>query len=280
MSACMKSMHNPAQDIGHALRFADIDEVCEIFEVLGAGGCGEVCRARLRATGMPCALKIVPKKRDLAACMARHEADVLWQLNHERVCRLLDAFEDDHCVYLVLELIPGKDLFSLIASGSACLRRDTVCKIIEQLLEALAYCHRSGIVHRDLKLENVIVQGEQSPATVSVKLVDFGIALRCRHGEILRTDIIGTPGFIAPESMCKGAFSAASDIWGVGMVLHTLLSNSVHSISDCDVADIETGRDLIDTLLNTDPDERPKATAALHHQWFANVTIGTLCSAM
>jgi len=172
----------------------------------------------------------------------------------------LDAFEDDEAVYLALELVRGKDLQEvLVQEHCDCAAAKSITK---QLMSALAYIHDMGMVHRDVKPENVMVQGSlQNPGQLQIKLIDFGLAVECAAGEILRTDVVGTAPFMAPEGCRRGVYSRASDLWAAGLLIERLLEGNAPNV----LAD-----DLKSRLLQVVPEDRLAAGLALAHDWVEN----------
>src|SRR5262245_28788672 len=199
----------------------------EILAPLGAGGMGEVYRARDTKLGREVAIKVLPEAfaRD-ADRMARFasEARVLASLNHPNIAALY-AVED--CA-LVMELVEGPTLASLIAAGPLPLKESL--DIARQIAEALEAAHEHGVVHRDLKPAKV-----KWPPEGRVKVLDFGLA-KVLAGEAVAGDqsasptltiretvagvILGTAGYMAPEQAKGKAIDKRADIWAFGVVLY------------------------------------------------------------
>jgi calcium-dependent protein kinase len=199
-------------------------DFCEAYElqerVLGAGGYGTVRLARCRSTSREVAVKIVPKSAPRAYRCALREAAIQEQLVHNRVCPLVDVFEDDENLYLVLEYIQGHDIFEQVLAEGA-MDEAEAAAIIKQLLEALQYCHTTArVIHRDIKPENVMLT--RCEAAVQCKLVDFGLAIPIDLARRAPQAVIGTELYLAPEARC-GEYSPASDMWALGKVLCFML---------------------------------------------------------
>ncbi|HEY8073458.1 MAG TPA: serine/threonine-protein kinase, partial [Labilithrix sp.] len=203
---------------------------------IGSGGMATVYAATHR-NGHRAALKMLHAQlsRD-AAVRARflREAYVANTVTHPAVVRVDDDdVTDDGCVFLVMELLEGETLEARrLHNANGALPIGEVMEIGEQALDALAAAHEKGIIHRDVKPENVFVT-----KAGRVKLLDFGLArMKDLQGESTKTGVtIGTPEFMPPEqAMAKrGNVDARSDVWGMGATLFTALSGKyVHDASN------------------------------------------------
>lgn len=253
------------------LRCDQLNAVCELDgEILGEGSFGRVMRARLRATGQDCAVKVVPKISPSVAKQARGEAAVLRQLNHKHICALLDAFEDDDNVYLALELLGNRDLFDELNVQRWMVTDRQAAALVRQLLAALEHCHERRLAHRDVKAENLMLVGAGLDARL--KLIDFGLAAKCTSDQLLHLDVEGTAGYLAPEGVA-GKFSHASDMWAVGALLHQLLAGpavpvTVGAQALRDLPGVHRDAlSLAAALLSAEPAARPTAQEALASAW-------------
>jgi hypothetical protein len=186
---------------------------------LGSGGSGSVWLAEDERTGRQVALKVISRDGKVGA-RAEREALVVSRLRHERCQRTYQIARDDEHVYIAYEFVPGRTLRQAIRAGEV--DDATAIEAAAQVLEALAYAHRRGIVHRDVKPANVLLADGDA---VSVCLLDFGLA-QLADGESLTAsgDVPGTLAYIAPERLSGGAGGPASDIWAVGVLLWEALS--------------------------------------------------------
>ncbi|HWI20806.1 MAG TPA: serine/threonine-protein kinase, partial [Vicinamibacterales bacterium] len=173
----------------------------QIVSLLGAGGMGEVYRARDARLGREVAIKVLPEAmaadRDRRARFAR-EASLLASLNHPNIAAVLGYEEVDGKCAIVLELVEGETLSDRISRGP--LAADDATPIAIQICRALEAAHEKGIVHRDLKPANVRIRSDGT-----AKVLDFGIAKAMEVVPMMRGEstgesvIIGTPAYMSPE---------------------------------------------------------------------------------
>ena len=207
----------------------------EILAAIGAGGMGEVYRARDAKLGRDVALKVLPDgfARD-AERMARfqREAKVLASLNHPNIATIHGLEDSGNTHALVMELIEGPTLADRIKAGP--LPVEEALRISKQICDALEYAHERGIVHRDLKPANVKVTNEDA-----VKVLDFGLA-KALEGDASSIDIstsptvsrmatqagvlLGTAAYMSPEQAKGKAVDRRADIWAFGCVLYEMLT--------------------------------------------------------
>jgi TolB-like protein/tetratricopeptide (TPR) repeat protein len=202
----------------------------EVVAALGAGGMGEVWRARDVRLGREVALKLLPAH--LAGDAARRarferEARAVGGLNHPNLLTLYDVGLHDGAIYLVTELLEGETLRERLASGA--LERGRALEIAAGVARGLAAAHERGIVHRDLKPENVFVTRDGR-----AKLLDFGLARVDASasadgptiaGEQLTVEgaLVGTPAYMAPEQVRGLPVEPRADLFALGVVLFEML---------------------------------------------------------
>ena len=181
---------------------------------IGRGGSGSVWLARDERTGLEVALKIVPREGKRASRAAR-EMEAASRLRHERCVRAYDFGGDSGHVYIAYEYVQGQTMREALRAGKLS-DRDAI-EAAAQILDALAHAHRLGIVHRDVKPSNVLV--EEGPE-LSIRLLDFGLAQFDEADTLTAVgDVPGTLAYIAPERLTGGDATTASDVWAVGVLL-------------------------------------------------------------
>lgn len=188
---------------------------------LGRGGSGSVWLARDERTGLEVALKIVPREGKRAARAAR-EMEAASRLRHERCVRAYDFAGDSGHVYIAYEYVRGSTLREVLRAGDV--DDATAVEIAAQVLDGLAHAHRRGIVHRDVKPSNVLVE---DTADVSVRVLDFGLAQFDEADTLTAVgDVPGTLAYISPERLDGEEASERSDVWAVGVMLWEALAGS------------------------------------------------------
>jgi eukaryotic-like serine/threonine-protein kinase len=195
----------------------------EILSPLGAGGMGEVYKARDTRLDRTVAIKILPEALaadPLFRDRFDREARAISQLDHPHICALYDVGEQDGTAFLVMQYLEGETLAGRLAKGALPLDQALLYAI--QVADALDKAHRAGIVHRDLKPANVML------TKAGAKLLDFGVAkLMAVDGDVTRTmegAVLGTAAYMSPEQAEGKPLDARSDVFSFGAVLYEMLS--------------------------------------------------------
>lgn len=152
---------------------------------------------------------------------------ILKNIRQTNIVRLFEYFETDKLILFVTEVATGGDLINYVRKRRS-LNEESAKSIFKQLIQGLRHCHSKGVLHRDIKLDNILLTVEGV-----VKICDFGVAKsNMVKGEIL-TEQCGTPAYMAPEVINgKGYEGFASDIWSAGVVLYSILQGMVPFKSD------------------------------------------------
>jgi serine/threonine-protein kinase len=195
-----------------------------ITGTIGRGATGVVHRAIDGRSGFAVAIKTIEldlfseqEKAQMIARFAR-EAEIGMRLDHPGIVKVLDFFTIEDRAALVMELIEGDDL-ARYTRGVGLGWQDAIA-FTRQLLEALAYVHRRGVVHRDVKPANILSQS----GTSEIKLTDFGIARMPSSTLTCQGDVIGTPAYMAPEQLQGAMIDKRTDIFSVGATLYALIA--------------------------------------------------------
>jgi hypothetical protein len=187
---------------------------------LGAGGFGVVWHAHDEKLEREVAVKVIPRDRDAdSERQVEREARAAARLNHPGIVGLYEFGADEHDVYLVSELVHGGTLADLIRGGG--LADADVGRIGVALCEALEHAHARGVVHRDVKPQNVMVLAEPAAGAGFAKLADFGVA-RVEGGDPLTItgDVVGTLAYMAPEQADARRATGASDVYSLALCLY------------------------------------------------------------
>ena len=195
----------------------------EIQGVLGKGGMGYVYRGFDRAIARAVAIKAIAKATigadDVMHIMQRfrHEAQAAGRLTHPHIVQIYDYGEDDELAYIVMELVNGKTLAQHLQQEVSYEIRE-VGEIIRQVLDALQHAHAAGVVHRDVKPANILINIDGR-----IKISDFGIA-RIESSQLTHAgDVIGTPHYMAPEQFLGQDVGAPADLFSAGVIAYELL---------------------------------------------------------
>ncbi|HEY1097745.1 MAG TPA: serine/threonine-protein kinase [Myxococcota bacterium] len=207
-----------------------------VGEPLGEGGMGQVYAAVDERLGRPVALKVLIDDDDESRARFLREARALARIEHHNVVRVYASGEarSDLC-WMALEVIRG-DPLSALADGTP-LDEETAVGLCAQIARGLAAVHAVGVVHRDVKPSNVLVDDD-----ATVKLIDFGVAQLSEHGGGFTTKVgvvVGTPHFMSPEQARGGVVDARSDAWGLGATLYALLAGTPPFFGSVDEADLD-----------------------------------------
>jgi serine/threonine protein kinase/beta-lactam-binding protein with PASTA domain len=207
-----------------------------ILRKLGSGGMANVYLAEDEELGRRVAIKILNERYagdDLFIERFRREAKSAAGLSHPNIVSIYDRGEAEGTYYIAMEVIEGRSLKELIMTHGA-LPVHTAIGYAKQLLEALRFAHRHGIIHRDIKPHNVLVSADQQVKANEprLKVTDFGIA---RHGASQMTEagsIMGTAQYLSPEQARGAPVTAASDLYSAGVVLFEMLTGKVPFTGD------------------------------------------------
>ena len=217
----------------------------EIEYALGAGGMGEVFRARDTRLNRPVAIKIL---RAQFSDRFEREARAISALNHPHICTLYDVGAD----FLVMEFLEGETLASRLKKGP--LPMDIVLQFGAQIASGLAAAHGKDLVHRDLKPANIML------TKAGVKVLDFGLA-KGTGDETLTCGIFGTPAYMAPEQKQGKLCDARTDIYALGLILREMAAGKrTDAASESETPQFTQ---LVDRCLREDPEERWQSAADL-----------------
>ncbi|KAL1604508.1 Serine/threonine-protein kinase [Nothophoma quercina] len=259
-------------------------------KTIGAGSMGKVKLAKHNETGEQVAVKIVPRQsqdqHQSAADRERadhskevrtaREAAIVSLLNHPYICGMRDVVRTNYHWYMLFEFVNGGQMLDYIISHGR-LKEKQARKFARQIASALDYCHRNSIVHRDLKIENILIS-----KTGDIKIIDFGLSNLFSPRSQLKT-FCGSLYFAAPELLQAKQYTGPEvDVWSFGIVLYVLVCGKV-PFDDQSMpqlhAKIKKGhvdyppwlsaecRNLIHRMLQTDPSQRLTLSEIMNHPW-------------
>jgi len=221
-----------------------------LAEMVGRGGFATVWRARslkgyLR--GKDVAVKIIPVYSAGERSRALREGQIAEGLRHKNIVETLEVIPGDHEIYLVTEYVRGLPLDEAAKGYEV----EEIVDSLTQILEALVYAHGQGIIHRDIKPQNALVD-----ARGRVKLTDFGVAFRAGDTRLTRVGFaVGTPGYIAPEILDGADPTALTDIYAVGATARTLLAHQPYEPPP-------RLKEFVDRTTSPNPAHRPQSAWA------------------
>ncbi|XP_014521790.1 CBL-interacting serine/threonine-protein kinase 1 isoform X2 [Vigna radiata var. radiata] len=248
----------------------------ELGRTLGEGNFGKVKLARDTNSGKLFAVKILEKNKiiDLNNTdQIKREISTLKLLKHPNVVRLYEVLASKTKIYMVLEYVNGGELFDKIASKGK-LEEAEGRKIFQQLIDGVSFCHNKGVFHRDLKLENVLVD-----AKGNIKITDFNLSALPQHfrDDGLLHTTCGSPNYVAPEILAnKGYDGGTSDIWSCGVILYVILTGYL-PFDDRNLAVLYQkiprwlsagARNMIKRMLDPNPKTRITMTMIKEDEWF------------
>ncbi|RKP17910.1 Plk4 kinase, partial [Rozella allomycis CSF55] len=255
-------------------------------KLLGKGAFGNVYEAealvkRFRVKqGDQVAIKVISLVPPYASLLERvkNEIRIMSQLSHPNVLAILDYYEDDNNVYIVMEKCSKGELFAHMRRLKRPLKEDEAVEVFRQVALGVQYLHSKNIIHRDLKCSNILLN-----ENMQAKIADFGLAVIVKDDCEQKT-MCGTLSYISPEIVTRKPYGIATDIWSLGCILYTLVAGCppFHSdpnkkdLSKIAAADFKVPSyfspqltDLVQKLLKKNPIDRLKIHQVLEHPFLA-----------
>ncbi|XP_050215992.1 phosphoenolpyruvate carboxylase kinase 1-like [Mercurialis annua] len=262
-----------------------------ISDEIGRGRFGTVFRCTSRTTGDTFAVKSIDKNLtsgdSLDAQCLLSEPKLLRLLSpHPHIIQIYNIYEDENHLHMVIDLCSNQDLHSLIISSGGFLSENDARVLFIQLMRAVCHCHKYGVVHRDLKPDNILLDSRNF-----VKLADFGSAEVVMEGDygISLSGIVGTPYYVAPEVLSGRDYGEKVDVWSAGVVLYIMLAGFAPFYGETAVEIFNAVlrgnlrfpvrsfngvspavKDLLRRMLCKDVSKRLSAEQVLRHPWVTN----------
>eukprot|EP01137_Pigoraptor_chileana_P005994 Opistho-2@49823 len=267
-----------------------VEDSYDLGPVLGKGSFGVVEVAIHKKTGEKWACKSLDKQKagSSAVRQLEREVGILKRVAHKHVVQLREVLEAPKKIYLIMELCDGGDLLTCVEDRRYLPERD-VAVIMKRLADVIAYLHDNEIVHRDLKLENILLSRADPADNFNIKVSDFGLSYIKGKESAMMSTMCGTPIYMAPEVIAKLGYSQQCDIWSMGIIMYFLLCGSppfydkdeeqlYEKINRGEVsfdgpvwASISSqAKNLIQGMLKVDPAHRFTAKEIMDHAWISN----------
>uniref|UniRef100_A0A670HZJ5 Myosin light chain kinase, smooth muscle n=1 Tax=Podarcis muralis TaxID=64176 RepID=A0A670HZJ5_PODMU len=264
-----------------------VSDSYNVEERLGSGKFGQVFRLVEKKTGKVWAGKFFKAYSAKDKENIRQEISIMNCLHHPKLVQCVDAFEEKANIVMVLELVSGGELFERIIDEDFELTERECIKYMKQISEGVQYIHKQGIVHLDLKPENIMCVNKTG---TRIKLIDFGLARRLESAGSLKV-LFGTPEFVAPEVINYEPIGYATDMWSIGVICYILVSGLSPFMGDNDnetLANVtsatwdfddeafdeisDDAKDFISSLLKKDMKDRLDCSQCLQHPWLQKDT--------
>ena len=265
------------------------DKKYKIKKLLGIGSFGRVFLAQNINTLEYIAMKEIPKTSEdlLTDSEIMDEIEILKNLDHPDIVRIMEFYNTDDCYYIINEYCPGGELFEQVNNIFS---ETQIAVMFRQIFSGLAYLHSNNVIHRDLKLENILIQEKEKSKETNedlfiLKIIDFGTAKIFDKNKKAKA-IVGSSYYIAPEVLNK-KYNRECDLWSAGVILYMFIVGHApfEGKNDREIMEkVKKGnfsknerrwinasdevKDLINKLLIYEPEKRLTAIDALKHPWF------------
>lgn len=255
----------------------------EFIRKLDRGSFSKIKLAKDSDTGRKVAIKVLKKSLKYNNDdTIKREVAIMRSFRHSHIVRCYDLLQDDKCYYIIMEYIKGQNLIDYIverAGPNHGLPEKQARRYFAQLVSAVSYCHSQFISHRDLKLENIMIDTRED----AVKLIDFGLSARMHHDGRKHNTWCGSPLYAPPEICVHDTYTSPQvDIWSMGIILYAMLSGHLpfggkddgeiaNSVYRCKYRIPESipplAKSLIKSILRKDPQDRATLEQIRAHLW-------------
>ena len=273
----------------------EISSFYTIGDVLGKGSFGTVKSAIDSSENSKAwAIKAINKEKagTEAVKLLEREVAIMKKVDHMHIIHLEEVFETATKMFLVMELCAKGGLDKLLEQVTYFSEKDALC-IMGQLVDAVGYMHDNDIIHRDLKLENILLSDPEPEQLYNIKITDFGLSYTRGgvDGDYMVNQVVGTPIYMAPEVIVNFGYSQQCDIWSCGVIMYKLfcgeppfMANTEEELFEVIKAGVlnykkpiwdnvtQAAKLLISSMLRVDPAHRITSKEILSHPWLKGQT--------
>ncbi|KAM6912937.1 serine/threonine-protein kinase PAK 6 [Xenentodon cancila] len=248
----------------------------ENFVKIGEGSTGVVCIATEKHTGRQVAVKMMDLRRQQRRELLFNEVVIMRDYQHRNVVEMFKSALVEEELWVIMEYLQGGALTNIVSETR--LSEEQIATVCEAVLQALAYLHSQGVIHRDIKSDSILLTLDGR-----VKLSDFGFCAQISKDIPKRKSLVGTPYWMAPEVISKSPYGTEVDVWSMGIMVVEMVDGEPPYFSETPVAAMKRLRDepaptvrnvsqispvlkdFLDRMLTRDPLERASATDLLEH---------------
>lgn len=281
-----KDLDDWEEKLNSLVILTEFNEEFVVIKNIGKGNYGKVSLAQNRHTHEQFAVKSMKAsafKNNFQALMKlKNEIQIMRELEHPGITKLNRVYEKNNKIHLVITYYPDKDLFDRLKKVKR-FSESAASEVAYNLLETLVYMHRLSFIHRDLKLENILMKSSESDTQIAI--CDFGLACSIHESNISKC---GSPGYVAPEILYDQNYTTKVDTFSVGVIIYILLAGYSPFKGDTQEKILSKNRkcnvkfrgkvwdkhsklasDFIFQLMNPNPEFRLSAKEALNHPWLS-----------
>ncbi|XP_056624793.1 serine/threonine-protein kinase PAK 6 [Triplophysa dalaica] len=248
----------------------------ENFVKIGEGSTGVVCIAREKHSGRVVAVKMMDLRRQQRRELLFNEVVIMRDYQHRNVVEMFKSALVEEELWVIMEYLQGGALTNIVSETR--LSEEQIATVCEAVLQALAYLHSQGVIHRDIKSDSILLSLDGR-----IKLSDFGFCAQISKDIPKRKSLVGTPYWMAPEVISKSPYGTEVDVWSLGIMVVEMVDGEPPYFSETPVAAMKRLRDelaptvrnlhqvspvlkdFLDRMLTRDPMERASATDLLEH---------------